>query len=264
MSSDAVMSETDGVKANASQLGLTTGVMFGLYSSKKSIVPALLSIALFLPLGAVASQGYSWIVFFFVLFVALRESLGVIEYAHLHDDTLLDKLKNLAARSTLYSGLAFTLLSALVYVVPQGLNEALMTSIFLGAVSATCAPLFGIAGMNYLLGASKVDTDKLATLNKYGSMTAGIFCALAFFSVRNPTSLKMLAIMAAVSYFSFVLLKKTEAPELTQSDLQQTRSGATLYAEPTLNFAYFMIVFAAVSVLLLYLGYTTGKSVSFL
>lgn len=241
-------------RPNASQIGLTTGVMYGLYKNGFAPVPVFLSILLLLPLGEIAARGYSWPVFGLVAFIALRESLGVVEYAHLHNDNLIDDLRKLAAKTNLWSSLVLLLLIGATFLPGGMMRIGIASSVVLGVVAATCAPLFGIAGMNYLFGASKVDTDKISTLNKYASMSAGIICSLSFFLIKNPTSLKMLVIMCIVSFFSFLLLKKTASPEITAEDIQQTRNGATIYTEPTLNFGYFMILFAAVAVLLFYLA----------
>jgi len=198
------------------------------------------------------------------MFVTLRESLGMIEYAHLQNDNIMDDLKNLAARINIYNAVVFGLLILSATYLPSLLTDEIATSIILGAICAVCAPLFGIAGLNYLLGASKVDTNKIATLNKYASLNAGIICSLSFFLIKNPANIKLLAMMCLVSFFSFFLFKKTNTPDITAKDWRQTRSGASNYVEPTLNFGYFLILFVAAAILLLYSSSQEAGGISLL
>lgn len=248
-------------QANATQMGLTTFVLTGLYQ-KAAILPVLLAVSLYGLLGTVAAQGYNLIVFAVVMIITLRESLGVIEHAHLKNDNILGDLKELATRINLINTGAFTVLVLVNLYAPNLLPLPLATAIILGLMCSACAPLFGIAGVNYLFGVSRVDTDKLATLNKYASVNAGIICSLSYFLIRNPIDIKMLFGMAIVSFFSIFLFKKTNKPDITKEDWIKTREGAKNYKEPTINLGYFMILFISAAALLLYASAETAGGVA--
>ena len=245
MSSETVV-ETNEMKvaSNISQLGLTTAVMGSLYEDKLNTSNLLLSIALLLPLGACATHSYAWLAWGIALFVTLKESLAVIEYACLDNDHLMDDLRKKASKTQLINFVALLSLIGILILLKGQLPEQIIYAVEFGVIAAGCAPLFGIAGLNYVLGAAKVDTNKIATLNKYASMSGGIICALSFFMIKNPSDLKMLIALAVVSLFASLLFAKTQTPELSKEDWQQARESAQACSKPTVNMLNLLILLA--------------------